>query len=73
MGKGAIRNNLPIAVLAFAAAGLGAAAMTLGNGDAVVERGFQRAFADLDGKAVAGQAPAGGRWQRGVLVDPPRA
>jgi hypothetical protein len=55
MGKGAIRNNLPIAVLAFAAAGLGAAAMTLGNGDAVVERGFQRAFADLDGKAVPGK------------------
>jgi hypothetical protein len=55
MGKGAIRNNLPIAVLAFAAAGLGAAAMTLGNGDAVVERGFKRAFADLDGKAVPGK------------------
>jgi len=55
MGKGAIRNNLPIAVLAFAAAGLGAAAMTLGNGDAVVERGFQRAFADLDGKAAPGK------------------
>lgn len=56
MGKGAIRNNLPIAVLGFAAAGLGAAAMTLGNGDAVVERGFQRAFADLDSKSVPGKS-----------------
>ena len=51
MGKGAIRKNLPVAVLGFAAVGLGAAAMTLGNGDAVVERGFQRALADMDGKA----------------------
>ncbi len=49
MGKGAIRKNLPIAVLGLAGLGLGAAAMTIGNGDAVVERGFQRAFADLDG------------------------
>ena len=46
MGKGAIRKNLPVAVLGLAAVGLGAAAMTLGNGDAVVERGFKRAFAD---------------------------
>lgn len=49
MGKGAIRKNLPIAVLGLAGLGLGAAAMTIGNGDAVVERGFQRAFAKLDG------------------------
>ena len=53
MGKGAIRKNLPIAVLGLAGLGLGAAAMTIGNGDAVVERGFQRAFADLDGSATA--------------------
>jgi hypothetical protein len=55
MGKGAIRKNLPVAVLGLAAVGLGAAAMTLGNGDAVVERGFKRAFADMDGKAAPGK------------------
>jgi len=55
MGKGAIRKNLPVAVLGLAAVGLGAAAMTLGNGDAVVERGFKRAFADMDGKATPGK------------------
>lgn len=55
MGTGAIRKNLPIAVLGLAAAGLGAAAMTLGNGEAVVERGFQRAIADMDGKAAPGK------------------
>ncbi|MBC7831371.1 MAG: hypothetical protein H7Y62_05065 [Hyphomicrobium sp.] len=55
MGKGAIRKNLPIAVLGLAGLGLGAAAMTIGNGDAVVERGFQRAFANLDGPADRGK------------------
>ena len=60
MGKGAIRNNLPIAVLGFAAVGLGAAAMTLGNGDAVVERGFQRALADLDRQGRPRASPC--RW-----------
>jgi hypothetical protein len=38
--------------LAIAAAGLGAAAMTLGNGEAVVERGFQRAIANMDDEAA---------------------
>jgi len=55
MGSGAIRKNVPIAVVGLAAVGLGAAAVTLGNGDAVVERGFKRAFADMDGKATPGK------------------
>jgi hypothetical protein len=55
MGKGAIRKNLPIAVLGLAGLGLGAGAMTIGNGDAVVESGFQRAFAKLDGTADRGK------------------
>lgn len=49
MGTGAIRRNLPVAVLGLSAVGLGAAALTLGNGEAVVERGFQRAIANMDG------------------------
>jgi len=55
MATRAIRKNLPIAVLGLAAVGLGAAAMTLGNGDAVVERGFERAFANMDGNAAPGK------------------
>ena len=51
MGAGAIRKNLPVAVLVLAAAGLGAAAVCVGNGEGVVERGFQRAIADLDAKS----------------------
>ncbi len=38
---------LPLTALALAVAGLGGAALTLGNGDAVVERGFQRALAAM--------------------------
>jgi len=53
MGTGAIRKNLPVAVLVLAAAGLGAAAVSVGNGEAVVERGFQRAIADLDAKSTS--------------------
>lgn len=53
MGTGAIHRNLPIAILGLSAVGLGAAAIVLGNGEAVVERGFQRAIADKDGKSVA--------------------
>lgn len=53
MGSGAIRKNIPIAVVGLAAVGLGAAAVTLGNGDAVVERGFKRAIADMDGQAAS--------------------
>jgi hypothetical protein len=52
MGKSAIRRNVPVAVLGLAAVGLGGAAMMIGNGDAVVERGFQRALADLDNRAA---------------------
>lgn len=48
MGKGVVRRNLPIAALGAAAFGLGAGAVMLGNGEAVVERGFQRAIANLD-------------------------
>jgi hypothetical protein len=55
MGTGAIRKNLPIATLAFAAVGLGAAAVSIGNGESVVERGFQRAIADMDSKASPGK------------------
>jgi hypothetical protein len=55
MATRAFRKNLPIAVLGLAAVGLGAAAMTLGNGDAVVERGFERAFANMDGNAAPGK------------------
>jgi hypothetical protein len=55
MGTGAFRKNLPIAVLGLAAAGLGTAAVTLGNGEAVVERGFKRAIADMDGGATPGK------------------
>jgi len=52
MGAGAIRKSLPITMLGLSAVGLGAAAVALGNGEAVVERGFQRAIADMDGKAA---------------------
>lgn len=50
MGTGAIRKHLPVAMLGLSAVGLGAAAIALGNGEAVVERGFQRAIANMDGK-----------------------
>jgi hypothetical protein len=49
MFRRAIRlSHLPIVTLGLAAAGLGVAALTLGSGDAVVERGFERAFAKMD-------------------------
>jgi hypothetical protein len=48
MAKLAFRlTNLPVAMLAVATAGVAAAALTLGNGDAVVERGFERALASM--------------------------
>ena len=57
MFKHAFRlSHLPIAALGLATAGLGVAALTLGNGDAVVERGFQRAFANMDGKTTLDKA-----------------
>jgi hypothetical protein len=40
-------TNLPVLALGLAAAGFGVAALTLGNGDAVVERGFKRALASM--------------------------
>ncbi len=52
MGTGAIRRNLPVAVLGLSAVGLGAAAVSLGNGEAVVKRGFQRAIANMDGTST---------------------
>ena len=52
MGTGAIRKNIPIAVLGLSAVGLGAAAVALGNGEAVVERGFERAIAANNGSAT---------------------
>jgi hypothetical protein len=55
MGTGAITKNLPVAVLGLSAVGLGAAAVTIGNGEAVVERGFQRAIAGLDSTATSGK------------------
>jgi hypothetical protein len=56
MAKLAFRlTNLPVATLAVAAAGVAAAALTLGNGDAVVERGFERALASMAKQSV----PAG--------------
>ncbi len=42
-------TNLPVAALGVAAVGVGVAALSFGNGDAVVERGFQRALASMDG------------------------
>jgi nucleotide-binding universal stress UspA family protein len=53
MARRALRTALPIAAMTTAVVGLGSAAMTFGNGEAVVERGFERAFANLDGKPVA--------------------
>jgi len=40
-------TNLPVLALGIAAAGLGTAALSLGNGEAVVERGFERALASM--------------------------
>ncbi|MFA5899130.1 MAG: hypothetical protein WC829_08455 [Hyphomicrobium sp.] len=56
MDTGAIRRNIPIAMLGVSALGLGAAAVALGNGEAVVERGFQRAIASMDGKSTSNRA-----------------
>jgi len=49
--------NLPVAALGLVLVGIGGAAFTLGNSDAVVERGFQRALAELadDQKAAPGK------------------
>ncbi len=55
MGTGAIRRNIPVALLGLSAVGLGAAAVSLGNGEAVVERGFQRAIAGMDNASTHGK------------------
>lgn len=47
-------TNLPVAALGVATAGLGAATLMMGNGDVVVERGFERALASMADRA--GQA-----------------
>lgn len=44
-------TNFPVVALGLAAAGLGAAALTLGNGDAVVERSFEQALANMGERA----------------------
>ncbi len=53
-------TNLPVAALGVAAVGVGTAALTLGNGDAVVERGFERALASMADRsdATRSKAPA---------------
>jgi hypothetical protein len=48
-------TNLPVAALGIVAAGFGAAALTLGNTDAVVERGFARALASKADRTDAGK------------------
>jgi len=49
MVRRALRKTLPIAAVALAIVGLGTVAATFGNGEAVVERSFERAIANLDG------------------------
>jgi hypothetical protein len=69
-------TNLPVAALGIAAAGVGAAALSLGNGDAVVERGFERALANMadrtDGTQSQAPAIAGSEqyWLSHVVHDP---
>ena len=66
-------TNLPVAAFVVAAAGLGAAALTLGNGDAVVERGFERALAAMadrpDAAKTTGLADTGQFWLTHVVHD----
>ena len=68
-------TNLPIAALGVAAVGVGTAALSFGNGDAVVERGFERALATMaDGPDGTKYAPAiaGSEqfWLTHVVHDP---
>jgi hypothetical protein len=59
MAKLAFRlTNLPVATLVVVAAGVAAAALTLGNGDAVVERGFERALASMAKSSASADARA---------------
>lgn len=45
--------NLPLAAMGVTAIGLGAAALALGNGEAVVKRGFKQALATLPDRSEA--------------------
>jgi hypothetical protein len=69
-------TNIPVAALGIAAAGVGVAALTLGNGDAVVEHGFERALATMadrtDGARPKTAAIAGSEqyWLTHVVHDP---
>lgn len=51
-------TDLPVLALGLAGMGIAAAALTLGNGDAVVERGFERALASM-GTQPSVRRPAG--------------
>lgn len=59
-------NNLPVAALGVAAVALSAAVYSLGS-DAVLERGFEKAFASLDGAAALAQG-AGKTADKGADV-----
>jgi len=67
-------TNIPIAALGLALAGLGGVALTLGNSDAVVERGFERALAKMsngqDGPAGKSTTVAGSEDFWLTHVDP---
>lgn len=52
-------TNLPVLALGLAVAGFGVAALTLGNGDAVVERGFKRALATMATEPGVARATVG--------------
>ncbi len=68
-------TNLPVAALGIAAAGVGTAALSFGNGDAVVERGFERALATRvdrsDGATTTAPAVSGSEqfWLTRVVHD----
>lgn len=51
-------TNIPVAAMGVATVGLGTAALTLGNGDAAVERGFERALATMGGRDEAARITA---------------
>ena len=55
MGSGAIRKNFRSPSSVWRLSGWARLPLTLGNGDAVVERGFKRAIADMDGQATSGK------------------
>jgi hypothetical protein len=68
MAKLAFRlTNLPVAMLAVAAAGVAVGALTLGNGDAVVERGFERALASMAKQSAPDVAAADAIAQKLLL------